>query len=465
MDNSILRLLEDFYKKNPEILEDMVLSARNREAAYMLYTGHFGKRPYYIDSEEDIVNLVKRGAISFHMSVERWYNPLNLSTKLKKRELNELREGWDLLLDIDSKDFEIAKHTTKLLIDVLINKYNISPIYVKFSGGSGFHIVVPWELFPETILIHKKDEYKSEQVKNMFPDLARLLALYLMSLVENKLYKTISVLWDIRELIKHYNIDVLEENFSPFHIVNIDTVAISSRHLFRMPYSINEKSYRLSIPIKTSNILEFDPSFASIDVYSYENIPFLSEEIKRKDLLSNLILDALAWDKLNKLEKERLKTLYELSNPSSENIEERHVKRAIKKFKGKVPPTYFPPCIKNILQGVEDGRKRSLFILINFLYNLGWGWDDISKLVYEWNENNPDPLREKYIEYQIEWHRQKYSKGNKYLPPNCSNEGYYKDIGVCKPDSICKLIKNPISYPYKKLVFSKDIKSNSGEGK
>ena len=76
-------------------------------------------------------------------------------------------------------------------------------------------------------------------------------------------------------------------------------------------------------------------------------------------------------------------------------------------------------------------------------------------LIWDWNDKNPDPLRERYIEYQLQWHKERYNKGLKYLPPNCSNDTYYKDMGVCNPDEICKLIKNPISYPLKKLKIEK----------
>jgi DNA primase large subunit len=34
----------------------------------------------------------------------------------------------------------------------------------------------------------------------------------------------------------------------------------------------------------------------------------------------------------------------------------------------------------------------------------------------------------------------------KIMPPNCDNEGYYINIGVCKPDNLCKKIKNPVQY-------------------
>ena len=32
------------------------------------------------------------------------------------------------------------------------------------------------------------------------------------------------------------------------------------------------------------------------------------------------------------------------------------------------------------------------------------------------------------------------------LPPNCSNEAYYKDLGVCHSDALCGRLKNPTNY-------------------
>jgi len=52
-----------------------------------------------------------------------------------------------------------------------------------------------------------------------------------------------------------------------------------------------------------------------------------------------------------------------------EERQEEMDKRADREFErpeDAIPEKYFPPTIKNILEGLEDGRKRGLFILINF---------------------------------------------------------------------------------------------------
>jgi DNA primase large subunit len=124
-----------------------------------------------------------------------------------------------------------------------------------------------------------------------------------------------------------------------------------------------------------------------------------------------------------------------------------------KKIKA-IPEDYFPPCIKNILQGLSDGRKRSLFILTNFLKNMGWSLDKIENKINEWNSKNVPPLRNSYLRTQLRWH---FRQERNLLPPNCDNENFYKDIGVCKPDEFCTdmgekiVIKNPVNYPFKRL--------------
>ncbi|HIP90581.1 MAG TPA: hypothetical protein EYH22_03460, partial [Candidatus Nanopusillus sp.] len=268
--------LISFYKRNPEVLGDMIKVAQNREIGYMFEDGTFGKRPYILENEGDIFELIKKGAVSFHMSVERWLNPLELSTKLKKTQLNELRLGWDLIIDLDSKNFNIARYTAKLIIDLLTGK-EIHPIYIKYSGGKGFHIAVPWELFPKEVTVPKGDELIKEDTKNLFPELARTLASYIAYKIEEDLKKFIERNWDINEIINEYNLNILPEQLSPFHLIEIDTILISSRHLFRMPYSINEKTGRISIPIDPKDTDTFNPEIADIDYYVYEGIPFLTE--------------------------------------------------------------------------------------------------------------------------------------------------------------------------------------------
>jgi hypothetical protein len=62
----------------------------------------------------------------------------------------------------------------------------------------------------------------------------------------------------------------------------------------------------------------------------------------------------------------------------------------------------------------------------------------------------------------LRWHLRQQRN---LLPPNCDNEQFYANIGVCTPDKYCKsgtdkiTIKNPVNYPFRKMKKPlKDLK-------
>ena len=111
---------------------------------------------------------------------------------------------------------------------------------------------------------------------------------------------------------------------------------------------------------------------------------------------------------------------------------------------------------------MQDGKKRSIFILINFLRSVGWSYDQIEARLKEWNTKNPEPLREVTLIGQLRYHKQ--HKKN-VLPPNCKNQMYYLDFGVCKPDHLCKRIKNPVQYAKRRVFYLNQNKKNKPEKK
>jgi hypothetical protein len=122
-----------------------------------------------------------------------------------------------------------------------------------------------------------------------------------------------------------------------------------------------------------------------------------------------------------------------------------------------VPEEHFPPCIRLILRGLPDGKKRALFILTNFLSSCGWPPEMIDVKVREWNEKNPEKLREVVIKTHMSI---KSRKTETIMPPNCSSD-YYRAIGVCQPDDFCRTIKNPAQYALKRqrmVAFRRDGK-------
>jgi hypothetical protein len=401
-------------------VRDMIVSlARSREVVAR-FNDKVGKRPDSIVYENDVLELARNGATSFHASMERWKNPLLLSQDMKKKDLDNLRIGWDLIFDLDSPHLEYTKIAADLICEVL-EFHGIKHYSVKFSGGTGFHIGVPYESFPK--------EINGIETRLLFPEAPRVIASYVSNMIKSQLADKILEFESVKQITKRTGkkFDEIVENgeLNPYKLITIDTVAISSRHLFRMAYVFNEKTWLVSIPIHRKEILSFDKKMA--DYRNVEvNLGFL-DKFKTNEA-KQLFIQAFDWN-------------------ASREVEESNELKEFEVPKNAIDRKNFPPCIKNIYKGLEDGRKRALFILINFLRSVGWDFEAIKKEVYEWNKNNPEPLRESYINSQLNWHK----RIKKYLPPGCKNANYYKDIGICQPDDICRKIKNPAAYPFKKM--------------
>jgi DNA primase large subunit len=227
-----------------------------------------------------------------------------------------------------------------------------------------------------------------------------------------------------------------DEEFNPLRVVNIDPVAISSRHLVRAPYSINEKQWLVSAPIDPKKILDFTKDDATPEKVKFDR-GFLDKSIDA----SELFIQAFDWSERED-KKKKVKVQYSSEVP-----------------KDAVSDDYFPPCINNILNGMSDGKKRALFMLINFFQKCGYTWPIIKERLLKWNEKNEPQLRKAYIASQINWAQ----KQGGLMPPNCSNPNY-KDIGVCQPDNFCSKIKNPVTYALSKnKVMRKGKKKSKGE--
>ena len=121
---------------------------------------------------------------------------------------------------------------------------------------------------------------------------------------------------------------------------------------------------------------------------------------------------------------------------------------------------HFPPCIKKIYSGMQDGKKRAVFILINFLSTCGWDYDKIESNLLEWNKKNPEPMRENIIIGQCRYAK---AQNKKVLPPNCDNQMYYRDLQICFPDNFCRKIKNPANYTIIKNKIKMKVKQEEEE--
>jgi len=431
----IRKIAKDYYSRK-DIQQLLISEAKNREIAFR-YVETFGKRPDILQYENDIYSLAEKGVTSFHMSEEIWSEPLELKTEMSKEELDKLRIGWDLIIDIDSKYLEYNKIAAELLVEAL-KFHNIKNMGVKFSGGTGFHVGLSFKAFPKKI--------QSLNIKDFFPEGPRLIASYLKEMIKKPLSERILSLNSLSEIAtslkKPEEEFIVDGQFDPFTIVSIDTILISSRHLFRMPYSLHEKTKLASVVIKPEQIKEFHIGWAKPSRV-FPRV-FLPEP--EKDEARELLTQALDWKarrKSEEKEKEKIESKFE--QIKIENITD----------------DLFPKCIRNILEGIKkDGRKRVLFVLITFFRSLHMDENIIEKRIFEWNLKNYRPLKEGYIKAQLDW----FKKQKRILPPNCDNDSYYKDLGVCENDS-CRNIKNPVNYVLRQIRINEAREYNSKRGR
>ncbi|MGM5479975.1 MAG: DNA primase small subunit domain-containing protein [Nanobdellota archaeon] len=493
--------------KRKAVRKAIASQAEFKEISVMYGRSSFGKRPDTIEYPDDVLEFAKRKVSSFHCSEELWFNPLAIQTGMKRSELDELRKGWDFILDIDCPDWHFSRLISHLFVRVL-QEFGVHSVTAKFSGNKGFHIAVPFEAFPEKIWF----EDKYHETKDLFPDGPRKIASYLLGYItehfadigadgvtfDSKYFFSFEQLEAIarkssRSLFAYQcsecgavvenepvsktvyqcsecgtkmqvsgHPDVVrctscsapvtpttylarcsscakQSSFSRIlnllSIVEVDTILIASRHLYRMPYSLHEKSGLVSIPVSINSILSFEKNQAKPPITSFE-VPFLDRSKVNLGEASNLISEAFG------------KELRELGHIHADiNTKGFFPKKDFDLPSSAIEEEFFPPCIKHILSGLEDGRKRALFILINFLESVGWSHEQITHKVYAWNESNPEPLREQYLKGQLS----SMKKNKKVLPPpNCSNKDYYVGLGICTPNEFCNRIKNPSSYARKK---------------
>ncbi len=432
------------YKKI-EVQEELIYAAKNKEAVAR-FSDNFGQRPDVLVYPKDILQLAMKGATSFHASEELWNYPLRLMPQMDKAEMEELRIGWDLVLDIDCALLEYSMVAADEIIRIL-KKHNISAISAKFSGNKGLHIGVPFESFPKKI--------SGKDASLMFPEAARVVAAYIKEEIKgNVKQRLIEKEKNITEIIKKIgklptdetriksgdDEKQVNDKISAYieSFLNIDTVLISSRHLYRMPYSLHEKSGLVSIPLNPAKIMEFEKKEADPDIIEVNRqLRFLdrSKAIKNE---AQEIFDRAYYHNLqiNKPKKE-------ITGP-----------KIYLESEGAIPQQNWPPCMQKIMEGMEDGRKRAIFVLINFLSSTGWEYKDIENIVKDWNKKNKPPLGDAYIQGQLEYYRH---KGKRALPPNCNNPGYYSDMQIKCAEGICSRCKNPVVYAKKRM------KANEGQ--
>jgi len=107
-----------------------------------------------------------------------------------------------------------------------------------------------------------------------------------------------------------------------------------------------------------------------------------------------------------------------------------------------------PPCMKEILSMIQSGENvphMGRFALVAFMHALGAGREEIFKLF----STAPD-FDEERTGYQIDHITGKISS-TEYAPPGCSKMRTYGLCPTDKMDDICRSVKNPVSYYWKKV--------------
>jgi len=398
-----------------EVMKELVRVSQDREVGIQFQGEIYGKRPDIIQFPKEIEQLARKGATSFHISQERWFDPMQLSSETTRRQLEALRKGWDLIIDIDCPWFDYSTIAAETVIEAL-RFHGVEP-QVKFSGNRGWHIAIPFEAFPNKV--------GKKKTKQIYEQASESILRYLRDFINDELWLKIREKeGDIKKIVEKTG-KKREEFLKPdgvdiFNLIDLDLQLGASRHLIRAPYSLHESTGLVSLTINPSEISKFEKDLAKPENIKEINSSFLSS--CKEDSASQLLVQALDWK--------------DLKAPQQEES------RQFAQIEGRVGETRFPPCMKLILNGLSDGRKRGLFALLNFLKCCNWSWQEIEQKIREWNqEKNSEPLKEGYIISQLNWHRR---NAQKVPPSNCRE--YYQEIGICQPDNICKTIKNPLSY-------------------
>ncbi len=406
----------DYYSRK-DISEEITKNAAGREVAGAFMDGSYDARPNILQYPSDVVQMAQKGITSFHYSVELWKNPMAISAG----NYDALRSGWDFLIDIDSKIGMEGAQLAAIEICRFLEKYGIKNYGLKFSGSRGFHICLPSRMFPKEI------DYKPAE--KLYPEAPRIMAEFIRDKISESLMKELLRLKPAKELVS--TLEEQPSRLSPYLFVEIEK-GWGNRHMFRAPYSFNEKTWLVSVPINSGQLQNFSTGMAKPENVRIKEAFFGGGENEAE----SLFLEAWDWNALRNKAVEK-------KEPTPKLVYEK-----------KIPETMFPPCIKLILAGLKDGKKRSIFILINFLRMMNWNWEEIEQAVKDWNTRNTPPLPLSTVTGQLRWAQQ-----NMRTPANCPPEGdlYYSSTGLCQPDEICKnftdsiTIKNPIAYPFRKM--------------
>jgi len=210
-----------------------------------------------------------------------------------------------------------------------------------------------------------------------------------------------------------------------FDLMGLDLILVSPRHLFRTPYSLHEKTALSSVVLSEDELKDFELRDADPMKVKIKNFMPNSEEEEAKEL----VMQTLDWAK-----NREIKGTNDAKKITGKYAEFKPIK--LKEIK----ESNFPPTVSKILEGLKDGKKRGLFVLINFFRSIGMEKEDLEKRILEWNKKNEVPLKEGYVTGQLSWSY----KRKPIMPPNF-NSDYYKGIGLQITSEEMKM-KKPVNF-------------------
>lgn len=278
----------------------------------------------------------------------------------------------DPYLDFDASDFKIEYplliREVRFVMNYLSTSLGISKEQFRlyFSGHKGFHLIIPSE--------YCKPKYSSklnEEFKSFMEGISYLI-----------------------------NGKRVGENY-------LDNRIYDNRRLFRIPYTINEKSGFRKIPI------------------IYEQLEFGADFILElsKQNIKPLKYPPIEYDKI-KRSSEGYRIILELGKDYS----------ALKKGKRREHSTFVKhgeksifPCTKELMEnGIESGaRNNAAFTLASSLLQLGETEQEMFSHMEEWNDMCSPPLSYRELQITCDSARKSFEEGRRV---GC---GRYIELGFC----------------------------------
>ncbi len=199
-------------------------------------------------SPDDILSLAQEALEGMEGTVPRRYPSFHGTLArfpTDRRLMRRGQKGADLVMDIDVKgDYKEAFRDGRKILDFL-DSYN-APYRVKFSGGSGPHIIIPYEAFPESLSGGKFD----------------------------RAHKLLFQIITSRSGASH-----------------VDGSFTSTGHFYRMPYSLNEITGLVSLPLTREQYDDFTPSMAEVSNVQVDDNWFQEPDEKAREALMKIIRD------------------------------------------------------------------------------------------------------------------------------------------------------------------------------